>query len=134
MARTFFYRETHGIRITVRPAFLSSQSRPEDQHFVFGYAVRVENVGTLPAQLLTRHWRIHDGIGLDSEVRGDGVVGEQPLIQPGHVHEYQSFCILQSGSGYMEGEYLFVRAGGVEFSASIPRFTLDAAESTGPTL
>lgn len=131
MARSFFYRESSGIRITVRPHFLPEQSRPDQQHFVFAYGVRIENVGGQAAQLLARHWLIHDSVGLDTEVRGDGVIGEQPVIAPGRVHEYQSFCVLKSASGHMEGEYYFVRADGSNFSARIPRFPLDAAEAPG---
>ena len=129
MARSFFYRESSGIRITVRPHFLPEQSRPDQQHFVFAYGVRIENVGGQAAQLLARHWLIHDSVGLDTEVRGDGVIGEQPVIAPGRVHEYQSFCVLKSGEGYMEGEYFFARPDGSSFSAAIPRFTLSASES-----
>jgi ApaG protein len=131
MGRIFFYRESNGIRITVRPSFLSGQSRPDQQHFVFAYAVRIENVGQQAAQLLARHWLIHDSVGLDTEVRGDGVVGEQPMIAPGRIHEYQSFCVLKSATGHMEGEYYFLRADGSNFAARIPRFALDAAESPG---
>ena len=125
----FFYRATEGIRITVRPSFLASQSRPSLGHFVFGYAVRIENVGPSPAKLLNRLWRIHDSIGLgeDQEVRGEGVVGAQPRLEAGEVHEYQSYCILKSPSGFMEGHYEFVRDDGARFIALIPRFTLDAA-------
>jgi ApaG protein len=90
--------------------------------------VRIENVGGQSAQLLSRRWRIHDGIGEDIEVEGEGVVGEQPLIGPGKVHEYQSFCVLKSPSGYMEGTYRFVRADGTTFEAEIPRFNLARAE------
>lgn len=125
----FYYRVTEGIRITVRPSFLASQSRPALGHFVFGYAIRIENVSAVPARLMTRMWRIHDSVGLgeDHEVRGDGVVGEQPRLEVGAVHEYQSYCILKSPSGFMEGHYGFVRDDGSRFQALIPRFTLDAA-------
>jgi ApaG protein len=128
----FFYRQTDGIRITVRPRYLPEQSRPSQRHFVFAYFVRIENVGKLAAQLLTRRWLIHDSVGdgIDTEVIGEGVVGEQPTITPGAVHEYQSFCILKSGEGYMEGHYGFLRQNGSEFEAEIPRFTLSASEST----
>ena len=120
----FFYRLSHGIRITVRPEYLADQSDPARQRFVFAYHVRIENVGTQPARLLTRHWRIHDSIGEDIDVEGEGVVGEQPLIPPGAVHQYQSFCILKSPGGHMEGEYRFVRADRTTFDAEIPRFVL----------
>lgn len=127
-SRPFFYRETDGIRITVRPAFLPARSSPSRRHFVFAYAVRIENVGAQAAQLLTRHWRIHDSIGEDTEVEGAGVVGEQPLIAPGAVHEYQSFCVLRSASGFMEGRYVLQRADGSSFEATIPRFHLEATD------
>ncbi len=125
----FYYRITDEIRITVRPSYLPGQSRPSLGHFVFAYSVRIENVGAEPAKLLTRLWRIHDSVGLgeDHEVKGDGVVGEQPWIEPGQVHDYQSYCILKSPNGYMEGHYEFVRESGVRFLAFIPRFDLDAA-------
>ena len=106
----FFYRMTNGIRVTVRPAYPPEQSIPEQQQFVFAYFVRLENVGTRAAQLRSRRWRIHDSIGEDSEVAGDGVVGEQPLLAVGGVHEYQSFCVLKSPNGHMEGEYQIGRA------------------------
>lgn len=124
--RPFFYRETEGIRITVRPLYLPEQSRPAQRHFVFAYFVRIENVGRQAAQLISRHWFIHDSFGHDSEVEGEGIVGEQPLLPPNKVHEYQSFCVLQSGRGHMEGRYRFVRADGTTFDAIIPRFNLES--------
>ena len=131
-SRAFFYRESHGIRVTVRPLYLQVHSRPHQRQYVFAYFVRIENVGKLAAQLLTRRWLIHDSVGdgIDTEVIGEGVVGEQPTIAPGAVHEYQSFCILKSGEGYMEGHYGFLRQNGDSFEAAIPRFTLSASEST----
>ena len=127
----FFYRMTGGVRVSVRPAYLPEQSIPEQQQFVFAYFVRIENVGSQSAQLLSRRWRIHDSIGEDTEVAGDGVVGEQPLLIPGGVHEYQSFCVLKSATGFMEGEYRFVRADTTRFDATIPRFALSASEWLG---
>jgi len=131
-AKSFYYRESEGIRVTVRPVYLRDHSEPSQSHYVFAYFVRIENVGKLPAQLLTRRWLIHDSVGdgIDTEVIGEGVVGEQPTINPGAVHEYQSFCILKSGEGYMEGHYGFLRQNGSAFEAEIPRFTLSASEST----
>jgi ApaG protein len=127
----FFYRMTDGMRVSVRPAYLPEQSIPEQQQFVFAYYVRIENVGAQSAQLLSRLWRIHDSIGEDTEAAGDGVVGEQPLLVPGGVHEYQSFCVLKSATGFMEGEYRFVRADSTRFDAVIPRFALSASEWLG---
>jgi ApaG protein len=124
--RQFFYAETSGIRITVRPSFLSEQSSPVLGQYVFAYHIRIENVGTSAAQLRTRHWRIHDPVGGDSVVEGEGVVGEQPHLLPGEVHEYRSFCVLKAPHGWMEGNYRFVREDGEAFRAQIPRFDLDA--------
>jgi len=124
--RQFFYHQTSGIRITVRPSFLAEQSSTVLGQYVFAYHIRIENVGTLAAQLRTRHWRIHDPVGGDSVVEGEGVVGEQPHLLPGQVHEYRSFCVLKAPHGWMEGNYRFVREDGSAFRAQIPRFDLDA--------
>ncbi|MEO5904862.1 MAG: Co2+/Mg2+ efflux protein ApaG [Gemmatimonadaceae bacterium] len=126
----FYYKESSGVRITVRPMYLRDQSEPSARHYVFAYFVRIENVTKQAVQLMSRRWLIHDSVGEDIEVKGDGVVGEQPLIQPGEVHEYQSFCILKSGEGYMEGHYNFVGPGVTTFRAEIPRFTLSASASS----
>ena len=131
-AQPFFHKETNGIRITVRPVYLREQSEPSARHYVFAYFVRIENVGEIPAQLMSRRWLIHDSTGDDTEVEGEGVVGEQPLITPGDVHEYQSFCILKSGQGFMEGHYNFLRPDATTFRAEIPRFILSASPSTIP--
>lgn len=134
MRRPLFHAVTHGIRVTVRPQYLAEQSRPAQRHFVFAYAVRLENVSRSTAQLLTRHWFIHDAGAGDSEVQGDGVVGEQPVLAPGGVFEYQSFCPLRSPHGSMAGTYRFRRDDGTEFDTLIPRFDLDAdaADSCRP--
>ena len=120
----FFYRETNGIRVTAQPFYLSEHSDPGDDRYVFAYRMRIENVGDQAAQLVWRHWYIHDTAAGDSEVEGEGVVGEQPLIGPGDVHEYQSFCVLEGPEGSMEGFYEFRRPDGHVFRADIPRFLL----------
>ena len=130
MMQPFYYKESNNIRITVRPAYLRDQSEPAARHYVFAYYIRIENVGVQPAQLVSRRWLIHDSAGDDTEVEGEGVVGEQPTIPPGGVHEYQSFCILRSGEGFMEGHYNFLRADSTTFRAEIPRFILSASAST----
>ena len=99
-SRRFFYRQSGGIRITVRPTYMRDHSRPELRHYVFAYQVRIENVGPEPAQLLRRRWLIHDSIGEENTVEGEGVIGETPSIEPGNVHEYQSYCVLKSPNGY----------------------------------
>lgn len=131
-ARPFYYRVTEGIRITVRPVFVPEQSDPARRRYVFAYFVRLENTGDVAAQLLTRRWLIHDDAGEETEVAGDGVVGQQPTLAAGEVHEYNSFCVLKSPSGWMEGHYHFVRSGGTSFDAQIPRFHLSAAIDAGP--
>lgn len=118
--------KTQGIRVSVEPRFSLAQSDPNEGRFVFLYHVLMENEGAAPAQLLFRHWRIHEAGGIDSEVDGEGVVGEQPLLMPGTKHEYQSFCILRSPVGFMEGYYTFVDDGGQEFHVEVPRFHLSA--------
>ena len=126
----FYYKESNGVRITVRPVYLKDQSEPAARHYVFAYYIRIENIGSQPAQLVSRRWLIHDSAGDDTEMEGEGVVGEQPTVPPGGVHEYQSFCILKSGEGFMEGHYNFLRADSTTFRAEIPRFVLSASAST----
>ena len=121
-----YEQTTQGIRVSVRPSFSLSHSELDEGRFVFTYLVEMENQGNEAATLLFRHWRIHDAVGVDSEVDGEGVVGEQPTLKPGNSHEYQSFCVLGSPAGFMEGYYTFVRPDGQEFEVSIPRFDLEA--------
>ena len=125
MPRPFYYRQTLGIRVTVTPAYVREQSRPQAGQWVFSYHVRIENVGPHPAQLLTRRWLITDSAGDVQEVEGEGVLGEQPTLYPGRVHEYHSFCVLRSPRGSMEGQYRFARPDGSRFDAAIPRFELE---------
>ncbi len=132
MTAPFYYRLTNGMRISVRPQFIPERSQPAAGEFVFAYTVRIENVGIVTAQLLRRRWLIHDSIGEDQVVEGDGVVGQQPVLAPGGVHQYQSFCVLRSQSGHMEGQYFFESDDGRAFAADIPRFLLDARAATGP--
>lgn len=129
--RPFYYRQTGAIRITVRPAFMADHSRPELRQFVFTYRVRIENTGEQAAQLLTRKWLIHDSAGDEMEVVGEGVVGLQPVVEPGDVHEYSSFCVLKSAAGWMEGHYHFIGEDGEEFDAVIPRFDLSSDIAAG---
>lgn len=123
---TLFYRITDGIRITARPSFSPEHSLPGRAQFVFIYQIRIENVSDSAAQLLRRRWHIHDPLGGDQEVEGEGVVGEQPLLEPGQVHEYESYCVLRGPDGYMEGHYEFRRPDGSRFRARVPRFVLRA--------
>ena len=117
---------TEDITIRVRPVYIDSQSDPLIQKFVFAYFVRIENNGTHNVHLLRRHWFINHAGGRIEEVEGEGVVGKQPMIPPGAAHEYNSFCILETFEGSMEGTYLMQRDGGEFFRVAIPRFTLRA--------
>ena len=121
-----YERTTEGIRVVVRPSFSLSHSEPG--RFVFTYLVQMENQSGEVAQLLFRHWRIHDSEGDDSEIDGEGVLGEQPTLAPGKSHVYESFCVLSSPKGFMEGYYTFVRPNGEEFRVSVPRFDLRASD------
>lgn len=118
------------MRISVEPAYSHGHSTPPDRH-VFAYFVRIENVGNQPAQLYWRHWKIHDPVAGDQEVEGEGVVGESPMLEPGDVHEYCSYCILESRNGHMEGFYHFRERDGTAFRAEIPRFFLQVPLGTG---
>ena len=120
-----YEQATSGIRVRVQPRFSLSDSDPEDGVYVFSYEIEMENQGDTTAQLLFRHWKIHDSTGDDTEVDGEGVIGMKPVLQPGESHTYQSFCVLRSPVGYMEGYYTFVRPDGERFRAEVPRFELN---------
>jgi ApaG protein len=115
---------TDGIRVRVRAQYLSDQSSPRDDRFVFAYTITISNEGTAPAQLRTRHWVITDGRGVIDEVRGDGVVGEQPHLSPGESFQYTSGCVLTTPLGTMHGSYRMWRDDGSYFDATIAAFSL----------
>jgi len=117
--------------VVVRPSFSLPHSEPADGKFVFTYLVQMENQSAEAAQLLFRHWHIHDSEGEDSELEGEGVLGEQPSLAPGKSHVYESFCVLQSPVGFMEGYYTFVRPNGERFRVNVPRFDLRAPWTVG---
>ena len=112
------------IRIEVQSAYLEDQSEPEEGRYLFSYTITIHNDGALPAKLLTRRWLITDANGKVQEVRGDGVVGEQPRISPGKMHRYSSGAVLETPVGTMEGSYGMISADGDPFEAPIPRFRL----------
>jgi ApaG protein len=115
---------TQSIQIGVEASYLADQSNDADQRYVFSYTITIRNTGKLPVQLLTRRWLITDAGGKVREVRGDGVVGEQPRIRPGGYHRYSSLSIIDTPVGTMEGSYGMVDGDGESFSASIPVFRL----------
>lgn len=127
--RPFFYKETHGYRISVHPEYLAEESDADAGRYVFAYTVRIENCSRGGAQLLRRHWVISDSIGEQYTVSGDGVVGQQPFLRVGDVHEYRSFCVLKSSRGTMSGYYMFYRQPGDTFDVAIPLFDLIAPHS-----
>ena len=115
---------TEGIRVTVESMYVSEQSAPRAQRYVFAYKVKIANEGTEAAQLRTRHWVITDGNGKVEEVRGPGVIGKQPLLRPGEQFEYTSGCVLQTPRGEMHGTYQMHRPDGRAFDAEIAPFAL----------
>lgn len=117
---------TRSIEVTVEPSYLEEQSSPENRHFVWAYRVRIENHGTEQVQLLNRYWRITDAKGVTQEVEGPGVVGEQPILQPGASFVYTSGCPLTTPSGIMQGRYEMQTDEGERFWINIPAFSLDS--------
>lgn len=111
------------INMTVVTRYLDEQSDPRANRYAFAYTITIHNSGSLPTQLLDRHWLITDGNGKIQEVRGDGVIGEQPVIQPGASHTYTSGCLLETPVGSMRGSY-GMSAGGEHFNAPIKVFRL----------
>ena len=118
---------TEDITVSVRPVYLDGQSDLLSRKFVFAYYIRIENKSHHKVQLLRRHWFIRDSNGDVKEVEGEGVVGKQPVITPGTSHEYNSYCVLSTFEGVMEGTYQMVRPNGEIFYVVVPRFTLRAA-------
>jgi ApaG protein len=117
---------TRGIRIQVKSTYLSDQSSPRDNHYLFAYQVRISNVGSETAQLISREWVITSAEGEVERVKGPGVVGEQPVLTPGSSFEYTSYCPLKTPVGSMQGSYQMVMANGEKFDAAIAPFTLAA--------
>ncbi|MBD9367284.1 Co2+/Mg2+ efflux protein ApaG [Xanthomonas sp. XNM01] len=114
----------YAIDVHVTPRFLENQSEPEQDRFVFAYTIRIHNRGRVAAQLLARHWIITDGNGRTEEVHGDGVVGEQPWLDPGEDYEYTSGVVLETGDGAMHGRYHMLAADGTRFDAQVAPFLL----------
>jgi len=121
---------TKGIKITVTPSFRSDLTKVERNLFFFNYTVKIENLSHNRVQLISRHWKIMDSLSPTRFIDGKGVIGEQPILEPGETHEYSSGCDLSSGLGYMEGHYTFAVINDkgestTQFEVSVPRFKLE---------
>jgi ApaG protein len=116
--------EAHKIRVDVDTSYLEEQSDPKERRYVFSYTITIRNEGSVPARLLTRHWIITDSNGKVQEVRGEGVVGEQPYLKPGQGFRYSSGAVLETPVGAMQGSYQMVADDGEQFDAPIAAFRL----------
>ena len=116
--------DIHRIRVDVATSYVEEQSNPVEGRFVFAYTITIRNEGSVPARLLTRHWVITDANGNVREVSGEGVVGEQPWLQPGEDFTYTSGAVLETQLGTMQGRYDMIADDGTRFDAPIPAFTL----------
>lgn len=116
--------KNYRVDISVQTSYLPDQSDPAGARYVFSYTITIKNAGTVPAQLISRHWIITDGDGDVQEVRGLGVVGHQPLLEPGQEFEYTSGCALATPVGTMKGSYQMTAEDGTQFEAPIPEFLL----------
>ena len=119
---------TRKIEVTVTPRFISERSSPGNGYYFWAYTIGIANLGSETVQLKTRHWRITDAFGRLQEVRGDGVVGEEPILKPGENFEYTSGVPLPTPSGFMTGTYGMVTAAGETFDIDIPAFSLDTPQ------
>lgn len=116
--------DKYAFEINVATQFLADQSNPDNNEFAFSYTVTITNTGTLPAQLISRHWQIDDANGVRREVNGLGVVGHQPYMEPGQSFEYTSGTPLETPTGLMRGSFFFVCEDGERFDVAIKEFTL----------
>jgi ApaG protein len=117
---------TRGIQVTVKPQYLADKSSPDQDRYFWAYTIEIRNLGDVTVQLKTRHWKITDGQGHVQEVRGPGVVGEQPTLKPGERFEYTSGVPLTTPTGLMAGTYQMVADNGERFDAEVPAFSLDS--------
>jgi ApaG protein len=120
---------TRNIEVVVTPRFVADRSSLENNYFFWAYTISITNKGTETVQLKTRHWRITDAHGRRQEVRGAGVIGEEPVLKAGEAFEYTSGVPLQTSSGFMTGRYGMVTVGGEHFDVDIPAFSLDSSEA-----
>ena len=120
---------TRDIQITVLPQYLADQSDPDEGRYVWAYTIEVANLGRRTVQLVARHWVITDAAGKVETVSGIGVVGEQPVLNPGETFRYTSGCPLSTSSGVMEGHYRMIDDAGAAFDVEIPAFSLDSPQT-----
>lgn len=121
-----YTKTTHSIKVTVRPMFLEEESTPQQDHYVWAYQIQIQNFRADPVQLLSRSWKILDSQGRAQEIRGEGVVGSQPVLKPGETFEYTSGIPLKTPSGMMIGAYEMESESGDIFQVEIPAFSLDS--------
>ena len=119
------------LHVEVLPRFLPEQSAPEQGHFVFSYTITVTNTGDIAAQVISRTWNVNDANGHTEKVKGLGLVGRQPLLQPGEKFEYTSGTRLHTPTGTMHGSFFCVAEDGEKFDADVPMFVLDALSASG---
>lgn len=119
---------THNVKVTVNPTYLAEHSDPDGRHYVWAYTIQIENLGSETVQLINRYWKITDGMGGVQEVRGPGVVGEHPVLEPGESYQYTSGAALSTPSGIMAGNYEMRTDAGDVFLIDIPAFSLDSPE------
>jgi ApaG protein len=125
-SRGMYQSVTHAIQVTVLPEFVADQSDPDERRFVWAYTIEIANLGRHTVQLVERYWQITDAAGRLEEVRGPGVIGEQPILNPGDSFRYTSGCHLTTPSGIMAGNYTMVDEAGRRFTIEIPAFSLDS--------
>ncbi len=118
--------QKYNVKVAAQSFYIEEQSVPEQGHYVFAYTITIRNEGAMPARLLSRHWIITDSNGKVEQVRGEGVVGEQPYLRPGEGFQYTSGAVIETPVGSMQGSYRMVADDGVAFEARIPVFTLSA--------
>jgi ApaG protein len=121
-----YQAETHGVRVTVSPKFMEAESTPEQGRYFWAYTIEIVNLSERTMQLMTRHWLITDGRGEVHEVRGEGVIGKQPTLQPGESFSYTSGCPLMTPDGSMSGSYAMLGDDGTTFEVEVPLFPLDS--------
>ncbi len=124
-------RTTRSILVTAEPTYLETESDPDAGRYFWAYTIAIENQGQETVQLLTRHWQITDAQGNMQEVRGDGVIGEQPVLGPGERFEYTSGAPLPTPTGFMVGSYNMRNSSGEHFDVAIPPFSLDSPHMDG---